>query len=102
MKITQTTNGDQVLVAVEGSLDSSESHKLEIVLNDILNGKRVNLVIDFSKLEYLSSSGLRVLLGAQKMTNESIGNLVIKNVNPDIMEIFKLTGFSDFLNIESE
>ncbi len=102
MKITQTTNGDQVLVAVEGSLDSSESHKLENVLNDILNGKRVNLVIDFSKLEYLSSSGLRVLLGAQKMTNESIGNLVIKNVNPDIMEIFKLTGFSDFLNIESE
>lgn len=101
MKIDKTLNGDQIIINVEGHLDTNTSPQLESVLNEILDGKRVNLVIDFSKLEYLSSAGLRVLLTAQKKTNEVVGNLVIKHVNQTIMEVFRLTGFSEFLTIDN-
>lgn len=102
MKIDKILNGDQIIINVEGHLDTNTSPKLESVLNEILDGKRVDLVIDFSKLEYLSSAGLRVLLTAQKKTNEVVGNLVIKHVNKTIMEVFKLTGFSEFLTIDND
>ena len=58
-----------------------------------------HLVLDFAGLEYLSSAGLRVLLGAQKQMNKQ-GEMVIRNVRPEIMEIFDVTGFSDILTIE--
>ena len=58
-----------------------------------------SLTIDMEKLEYISSAGLRVLLSAQKVMNKQ-GNMVVKNVNENIMEIFVVTGFVDILNIE--
>ena len=57
------------------------------------------LVLDFAELEYLSSAGLRVLLGAQKTMNKQ-GEMVVKNVNDTIDEIFEITGFADVLTIE--
>lgn len=102
MKIDKTINGDQIIINVEGHLDTNTAPQLETVLNEILDGNRVNLVIDFSNLEYLSSAGLRALLTAQKKTNEVVGNLVIKHVNPTVMEVLKLTGFSEFLIIDND
>jgi anti-sigma B factor antagonist len=57
------------------------------------------LVLDFAALEYLSSAGLRVLLAVQKAMNKQ-GEMIIKNVNETINEIFEVTGFIDILNIE--
>jgi anti-sigma B factor antagonist len=57
------------------------------------------LVLDFTALEYLSSAGLRVLLAAQKVMNKQ-GEMVIRNVNETINEIFEVTGFIDILTIE--
>ena len=57
------------------------------------------LVLDFTALEYLSSAGLRVLLAAQKVMNKQ-GEMIIKNVNDTINEIFEVTGFIDILTIE--
>ena len=57
------------------------------------------LVLDFAALEYLSSAGLRVLLAAQKVMNKQ-GEMIIKNVNETINEIFEVTGFIDILTIE--
>jgi anti-sigma B factor antagonist len=57
------------------------------------------LVLDFAALEYLSSAGLRVLLAAQKVMNKQ-GEMIIKNVNDTINEIFEVTGFIDILTIE--
>lgn len=56
------------------------------------------LVLDFAKLEYISSAGLRVLLATQKVMNKQ-GSMVIKNVNEVIMDIFQITGFIDILTI---
>lgn len=57
------------------------------------------LTLDFINLEYLSSAGLRVLLAAQKAMNKQ-GEMVIKNVNETITDIFEVTGFSEVLTIE--
>ena len=56
-------------------------------------------MLDFASLEYLSSAGLRVLLAAQKAMNKQ-GEMIIKNVNETINEIFEVTGFIDILTIE--
>ena len=57
------------------------------------------LVLDFAGLEYISSAGLRVLLGAQKTMSKK-GGMVIRNVNEVISEVFEVTGFVDILSIE--
>ena len=58
------------------------------------------MILDFDKLDFVSSAGLRVLLLIQKKSKALSGSLVIKNVKPEIQEVFDMTGFSDILNIE--
>jgi len=58
------------------------------------------LVIDMEKCAYVASSGLRVILQAQKSINRVQGSMVVKNVNETVMEVFEMTGFSDILTIE--
>lgn len=99
MKIDQTKDGSALNLKLEGRLDTITAPELEAVLADSLNTVS-SLTMDFSGLEYLSSAGLRVLLGAQKQINKQQGTMVIKNVNTTIMEVFEITGFSDILTIE--
>ena len=89
---------DQVTITVAGRLDTTTAPQLESELRSSLNGVE-KLVLDFENLEYLSSAGLRVLLGAQKVMNRQ-GSMVIRNVNENIMEVFEITGFVDILTIE--
>ena len=72
--------------------------QLEADLKQVLDGVE-KLVMDFEKLEYLSSAGLRVLLSAQKTMNKQ-GSMVICHVNETILEIFEVTGFAEILTIE--
>ena len=57
------------------------------------------LILDFEKLEYISSAGLRVLLSTQKTMNKQ-GTMVIRHVNETVMEVFEVTGFVDILTIQ--
>ena len=98
MTITKQLNGSSLTVALEGRLDTATSPQLEGELRSAVNGI-TELVFDFSNLDYISSAGLRVLLSAQKVMNKQ-GEMIIKNVKPEIMEIFDITGFVDILNIE--
>ncbi|MBE7721716.1 MAG: STAS domain-containing protein, partial [Lacrimispora celerecrescens] len=73
--------------------------QLEAELKAELDGVE-HLVLDFEKLDYLSSAGLRVLLAAQKAMNRQ-GDMVVRHVNETISEIFEVTGFCDILTIEN-
>ncbi|MBP5294024.1 MAG: STAS domain-containing protein [Clostridia bacterium] len=98
MTIKKTQNGNQLIVALEGRLDTTTAPQLDQELKASLEGV-TELVFDFSQLAYVSSAGLRVLLSTQKVMNVQ-GSMVVKNVNQDVMDIFEVTGFSDILTIE--
>ena len=97
LNITKSAENNALTIALEGRLDTTTAPELETELKAALPGI-VSLTIDMSKLEYISSAGLRVLLSAQKIMNKQ-GEMKIVGVNDVIMEIFEVTGFSDILNI---
>ena len=97
MTITKELNGKDLTVALEGRLDTITAPELETELKASLDGVE-KLTLDFSKLEYISSAGLRVLLSTQKRMNTQ-GSMTVTNVNATIMEIFEVTGFNDILTI---
>ena len=98
MNIKKEQNGSEMNISLEGRLDTTTAPELETELKSSLEGIDA-LNFDFSALEYVSSAGLRVLLSAQKTMNRQ-GKMVIRNVKPEIMEIFEVTGFVDILTIE--
>ena len=97
MQITKTTNGDELTIALDGRLDTTTAPDLEAELGG-LDGVKT-LVMDMTKLVYISSAGLRVLLKAQKLMNKQ-GSMTVKNISQEIREIFEVTGFDELLNIE--
>ncbi len=98
MTINKTAEAGKLTISLEGRLDTGTAPQLEAELKSSLDGV-TTLVLDFAGLEYISSAGLRVLLGAQKVMAKQ-GGMVIRNVNEVISEVFEVTGFVDILNIE--
>ena len=98
MTIEKNLNGTELTIALNGRLDTTTAPQLEAELKRSVSGVE-KLVLDFSALEYLSSAGLRVLLAAQKVMNKQ-GEMIVRNVNETIAEIFEVTGFSDILTVE--
>ena len=98
MNIEQKKEGNTLTIAPEGYLDTATAPELRAVLEAALDGVK-ELIFDFEKLEYISSSGLRQLLFAQKAM-ERRGSMKVIHANETVMEIFEVTGFSDFLTIE--
>ena len=98
MEITKTRNGNDLTVSVAGRLDTVTSPELEAALANEFDGTN-ELILDFEKLDYISSAGLRVLLTAHKRMSRS-GRLVIKNINETVGDVLEVTGFSDILNVE--
>ncbi len=93
-----TQREDAVLtVSLEGRLDTVTSPELEKRLNEELPGITA-LILDLEGLSYISSAGLRVLLSAQKIMSKQ-GGMKLTHVCEPVMEIFDVTGFSDFLTI---
>ena len=98
MNITKNQNGTALEIALEGRLDTMTAPELEAELNNSLQNAD-SLTLDFSKLEYISSAGLRVLLSAHKAMS-SKGGMKVTNVNEIVREVFEVTGFADILTIE--
>ena len=96
MKINFTKNNEILKVELDGRLDTTTAPEFESFLGENYDGM-VSIVIDCEKLSYISSAGLRVLLGAQKKTK---GAMKLVNVCELVMEVFEMTGFADILVIE--
>ena len=98
MTIEIKRNDEYTIVEIVGRLDTTTAPLLEKAINDDIDDAK-NLIIDFKGLEYISSAGLRVLLGAQKKM-QKIGTMKVVNVKELVMEVFEITGFADILTIE--
>ncbi|MBQ6568705.1 MAG: STAS domain-containing protein [Clostridia bacterium] len=98
MEINKTRTEGRLDIALKGRLDTTTSPALEAELKESIEGV-TSLNFDFAGLEYISSAGLRVILAAQKIMNNQ-GEMTVKNVCEDIMEVFDITGFVDILTIE--
>lgn len=99
MKINKIKNGSSLTMAIEGRLDTITSSDLSKEITSSIDGV-TELILDIENLEYISSSGLRVLLSTQKSMNSNNGKMIVKNVPEIVMEVFDITGFVDILNIE--
>ena len=99
MNIIRNKDGSKLTLALEGRLDTTTAPQLEAELKASLDSV-AELELDFEKLEYLSSAGLRVLLAAQKVMNRQ-GKMTLHHVNENIREVFEVTGFIDILTIEA-
>jgi anti-sigma B factor antagonist len=98
MTINKNLEGNTLTIALEGRLDTTTAPELEKELKSSLDGVK-ELVFDFTKLDYISSAGLRVLLSAQKLMSKQ-GGMKVTHVNEMVMEVFEVTGFTDILTIE--
>ncbi len=99
MEIIKTVNENATDIALVGRLDTTTAPDLEKELKELFEQGVSQLTLDFEQLDYISSAGLRVLLFAQKSLSEN-GKMTIRNVKPEIMEVFDITGFIDILTIE--
>lgn len=98
LEITKEQANDRLTVFLKGRLDTITAPQLEGFLEKELEGI-TDLELDLKELEYISSAGLRVLLGAQKLMSRK-GSMKLFHVQESVMEILEITGFVDILTIE--
>ena len=98
MTIEIKRNAEETIIKLVGRLDTTTAPALDKTINEDIAGTK-NLVLDVKEIEYISSAGLRVLLGAQKKM-QKIGSMKVTNVREEVMEVFEMTGFADILVIE--
>ena len=98
MTIEIKRNVEETIIELAGRLDTTTAPALDKTIGNDIEGTK-KLVLDFKSLEYISSAGLRVLLGAQKKM-QKIGSMKVTNVCEEVMEVFEMTGFADILTIE--
>ena len=92
-------NGEKVVV-IEGRVDTVTASDLEMKVSQIWSTPAIKLVFDCEKLEYLSSSGLRIILSAHKQVTARGGKFILRNLSREVRSVIDLTGFSRILTIE--
>lgn len=100
MQIKTDINNSKLTISLSGRLDTITSPQLEEEINNISLDKIEIFTLDVKELEYISSAGLRLILKEHKKMTAQGGQLKLINVNDMIMDIFDMTGMSDFLDIE--
>lgn len=112
MEISKEKRDDCVVYALKGRLDTQSSPEFQDALEEGFKNDENQLIFDFKELEYMSSAGLRTILYAKKCIDSETeeegeeavktGYLKLINVSDEIMEVFTMTGFEEFLSINEE
>ena len=100
MKTTIQQLEDKYAVTLEGELDTAAAPEVEKTLQPLYSTNGLDVVIDCEKLDYIASSGLRILISILKCAKAGGSKVVLKNVNDDIQSVFKLTGFINLFDFE--
>lgn len=99
MVITVKDEGTPYVFALEGRLDTNTSPQLEDFAGELYEKGITDIAVDMDACEFVSSAGLRVIVAMQKRA-ASGGSLVFRNVQPDVMDVFEMTGFNNILTFE--
>jgi len=102
MEFAQEQSGDVVIVRLAGRLDSGTAQPAEESFAGVLSGGMPRLAIDMSKLEYISSAGLRVLLVVARKAQRAQGKVVLFGLVPNVREVFSISGFDRIFAIQSD
>lgn len=100
LKVDTIIENGQTTIQLNGMLDSNNASQLEEAVNKVSDNDIKNVCIDLQNLEYTSSKGLRIILSLQKRLDAKNGKLVLKNIQPAVKEVFEVTGFTDFMDIQ--
>lgn len=92
MDIATEMRGNVLLVSVQGRVDSTTAPKLGEDLSRIINAGQANLVLDLSRLDYISSAGLRAALLVAKLVNAKNGKLVLASLQGPVKQVFEISG----------
>lgn len=98
MEIKKEVKNNQLFVTVKGQIDTGTCGEFETAILEQKLG--VDIVCDFKDVTYVSSAGLRVILTIDKSQKELSKKFVLINVPNDVLEVFKMTGFAEFLEIK--
>ncbi len=101
MEITTRTQGDYTIVAIAGNLDSMTSPQAQQALDGVVAGGATKVAVDFTTLDYISSAGLRVMLGTAKQLMAKGGALKTFGLNQTVREVFDISGFSTILAVHA-
>lgn len=99
MQITTTDSGDVKILSFQGNLDTNTSPDAESEINALIDAGAQKLLVNFEKLDYISSAGLRILLATAKKLKASGGDLMICCLNETVQEVFDISGFATILNV---
>ena len=100
MKTLLEKHEDKYLVTLDGELDTAAAAEVEKTLQPLYSTNGLDVIIDCSGLEYIASSGLRILLGILKKAKSHGHTVTLKGLNDDINNVFKMTGFINLFNFE--
>ncbi|WP_313073695.1 STAS domain-containing protein [Melaminivora sp.] len=100
MPITTETTDRAHIVTLQGQINSANAAAIEADVLALVDGGAINLVLDFSALDYISSAGLRVVLVLAKRLKAEGGQLVLCGMQPHVREVFDISGFLAILNVE--
>lgn len=100
MKTTIEQLEDKFLVTLDGELDTAAAEDVEKALQPLYSVNGLDVIIDCTNLEYIASSGLRILISILKGAIAGGSKVVLKGLNDDIKDVFKLTGFISLFEFE--
>jgi anti-anti-sigma factor len=102
MEFAQERAGDVLIIRMAGRLDSSTAQPAEDSFSRVIGDSPPRLAVDLSKLEYISSAGLRVLLVVAKKVQQAKGKVVLFGLLPNVREVFSISGFDQIFSIEPD
>lgn len=99
MDIQIKNDNGKIMVTLDGRLDTSNADKFQEDIAPLMEGDKPDIDIDCTNMEYTSSQGLRIFLMLQKSVMARSGKMVMRNMNPQVKEVFDITGFSNIIKI---